>query len=82
MQLINHYKSQVLTYPNRYYNETVLEYTENGAIRRFQRRGVKQNNVYGKIDNLHISLDGNRVVHVVDDALPVARNTPTTLTAP
>ena len=60
------------TNPNRY-NETVLEYTENGAIKRFQRRGLKQNNVYGKIDNLNISLDGNRVVHVVDDALPVAR---------
>ena len=60
------------TNPNRY-NETVLEYTENGAIKRFQRRGLKQNNVYGKIDNLHISLDGNRVVHVDDDALPVAR---------
>ena len=60
------------TNPNRY-NETVLEYTENGAIKRFQRRGLKQDNVYGKIDNLHISLDGNRVVHVDDDALPVAR---------
>ena len=60
------------TNPNRY-NETVLEYTENGAIKRFQRRGLKQNNVYGKIDNLHISLDGNRVVHVDDDALPVVR---------
>ena len=62
----------LITNPNRY-NETVLEYTENGAIKRFQRRGLKQNNVYGKIDNLNISLDGNRVVHVVDDALPVAR---------
>ena len=28
------------TNPNRY-NETVLEYTENGAIKRFQRRGLK-----------------------------------------
>jgi len=27
----------------------------------------------GKTANLHISLDGNRVVHVDDDALPVAR---------
>ena len=62
----------LITNPNRY-NETVLEYTENGAIKRFQRRGLKQDNVYGKIDNLHISLDGNRVVHVDDDALPVAR---------
>ena len=72
MRLINHYKSQVLIYPNRY-NETVFEYTENGAIKRFLRRVLKQDNVYGKIDNLNISLDGNRVVHVVDDALPVER---------
>ena len=60
------------TNPNRY-NETVLEYTENGAIKRFQRRGLKQNNVYGKTDNLHISLDGNCVTNVIDDALPVVR---------
>ena len=47
------------TNPDRY-NETVLEYTENGAIERFQR-----------IDNLNITLDGNRVVGVEDDAEPL-----------
>lgn len=58
------------TNPNRY-NETVLEYTANGAIERFQRRGLKQDGQYGKIDNLNITLDGNRVVGVEDDAAPL-----------
>ena len=58
------------TNPDRY-NETVLEYTENGAIERFQRRGLKQDGQYGKIDNLNITLDGNRVVGVEDDAAPL-----------
>ena len=58
------------TNPDRY-NETVLEYTENGAIERFQRRGLKQDGQYGKIDNLNVTLDGNRVVGVEDDAAPL-----------
>ena len=58
------------TNPDRY-NETVLEYTENGAIERFQRRVLKQDGQYGKIDNLNITLDGNRVVGVEDDAAPL-----------
>ena len=58
------------TNPDRY-NETVLEYTENGAIERFQRRGLKQDGQYGKIDNLNITLNGNRVVGVEDDAAPL-----------
>ena len=58
------------TNPDRY-NETVLEYTANGAIERFQRRGLKQDGQYGKIDNLNITLSGNRIVRVVDDAAPL-----------
>ena len=58
------------TTPDRY-NETVLEYTANGVIERFQRRGLKQDGQYGKIDNLDITLNGNRVTHVVDDAAPL-----------
>ena len=58
------------TNPDRY-NETVLEYTANGAIERFQRRGLKQDGQYGKIDNLNITLNGNRVVGVEDDAAPL-----------
>ena len=58
------------TNPDRY-NETVLEYTANGAIERFQRRGLKQDGQYGKIDNLNIVLNGNRVERVADDAAPL-----------
>ena len=53
------------------YNEKVVEYTANGAIRRFQRRGLKDDGEYGKIDNLNVRLDGNRLLSVTDDALPV-----------
>ena len=31
----------------------------------------KQDGQYGKIDNLNITLDGNRVVGVEDDAAPL-----------
>ena len=53
------------------YDEEVLAYSANGAVERLQRRGRKQNQVYGKIDNLNIELDGNRVVRVEGDALPI-----------
>ena len=52
------------------YNEKVFEYTANGAMKRFQRRGRKDDGEYGKIDNLHIKLNGNQLLNVVDDALP------------
>ena len=52
------------------YNEKVIEYTANGAIIRFQRRGRKDNGEYGKIDNLNIKLNGNQLLSVTDDALP------------
>ncbi|MDE6692824.1 MAG: hypothetical protein K2K05_05505, partial [Muribaculaceae bacterium] len=58
--------------PNRY-TERVLEYTANGNIRRFQRHGLKDDGVYGKIDNLHLTYDGNQLQSVLDDALPVTR---------
>lgn len=58
------------TNPNRY-TETVLEYDPNGGIERFQRHGLKQNGVYGKIDNLNIKLEGNRLKSVTDDAEPI-----------
>ncbi len=54
------------------YNETILSYTANGAIERLQRRGRKQDGEYGKIDNLNIQLDGNRIAKVTDDAEPVS----------
>ncbi len=40
----------------------------NSMIRRFQRHGLKANGVYGKIDNLQVSLDGNRIKSVLEDA--------------
>ena len=52
------------------YNEKVIEYTANGAMKRFQRRGRKDNGEYGKIDNLNIKLNGNQLLSVTDDALP------------
>ncbi len=35
---------------------------------RLQRRGLKNDGKYGKIDNLHITLKGNRLHYVLDDA--------------
>ncbi len=55
------------------YNETVLAYSANGMIKRFQRRGLKDNGEYGKIDNLNIVLDGNQIQKVTDDAQPVLK---------
>jgi len=37
-------------------------------MKRFQRRGLKSNGIYGKVDNLHITLDGNRPVGIIEDA--------------
>ena len=48
----------------------VFDYTANGAMKRFQRRGRKDDGEYGKIDNLHIKLNGNQLLSVADDALP------------
>ena len=62
--------AQIAAHPGRY-TEEVLRYTENGAIRRYQRHGLKADSVYGKIDNLNITLDGNRLKNVTDDALPL-----------
>ena len=56
--------------PNRY-TERVLEYSTNSMIRRFQRHGLKADGVTGKIDNLHVTLDGNRISEVLEDADPV-----------
>ena len=50
------------------YNEKVVEYSLNGMMKRFQRRGKKSDGEYGKVDNLHIHLDGNRPVEISDDA--------------
>lgn len=51
---------------NRY--DERMEYDLNGNIKRLQRRGLKQDGIYGKIDNLHVYLNGNRIDYVEDDA--------------
>lgn len=56
--------------PNRY-TEAVLAYSANGAIERIQRHGLKNDGVYGKVDNLNIELNGNQIQKITDDALPV-----------
>ena len=40
-------------------------------IERFHCRGLKEYGQYGKIDNLNITLNGNRVERVADDAAPL-----------
>ncbi|MCM1491121.1 MAG: hypothetical protein NC095_09900, partial [Muribaculum sp.] len=50
------------------YTENSLEFMLNGGIRRLQRHGLKADGVYGKIDNLHIYYDGNRITGVLEDA--------------
>lgn len=50
------------------YNEKVVEYSANSMMKRFQRRGLKDDGQYGKVDNLHIYLDGNRPEKITDDA--------------
>ena len=51
-----------------YYNEQILEYYPSGAVKRLQRRGRKDDGHSGKIDNLHITVKGNRLHYVSDDA--------------
>ncbi|MCM1491260.1 MAG: hypothetical protein NC095_10620, partial [Muribaculum sp.] len=49
------------------YTENSLEFMLNGGIRRLQRHGLKADGNYGKIDNLHIYYDGNRMTGVLED---------------
>lgn len=49
------------------YNEH-MEYDLNGNIIGMQRNGKMQNGLYGNIDNLHFSLNGNQLSTVSDDA--------------
>ena len=60
------------TNKNRY-NEIVERYDENGNIMELSRRGLKQDGVYGTIDNLTIHLNGNQVMEAKDVALRVTR---------
>ena len=53
-----------------HYDET-LEYDTNGNITGLQRSGLKQDGQYGKIDNLHLSYNGNQLVVIKEDAEPI-----------
>ena len=53
-----------LTVNTNRYDEEVREYDLNGNIVRLKRRGKKNNNVYGTIDDLKMSLEGNQTVGV------------------
>lgn len=52
----------------------ILEFMPNGGVRRMQRHDLKPEGVYGKVDNLHISYDGNRISSVLEDAAAVNQN--------
>ena len=55
-------------------DEDSVTYTDRQGrkvLERMQRRGRKQDSEYGKTDNLHIRLGGNRPVAVEDDAAPL-----------
>ncbi len=56
------------------YTEKIGEFKQNGHFRRLQRYGLKANGIYGKIDNLHLYYDYNRLKAVKEDALPVNTN--------
>ncbi len=57
-----------LSYHKNYFNEQILEYYKGGAAKRLQRRGMKNDGEHGKVDNLHITVKGNRLHYVSDDA--------------
>lgn len=60
-----------MSYHLNRYNEIVSNYTANGTIKKLQRRGRKDDGEYGKIDDLTISLDGNKLNSVLDKSAPV-----------
>ena len=69
--------SNLGTNTNRY-TERFLEFMPNGGVRRMQRHGLKADGVYGKVDNLHISYDGNRMSSVLENTLVRDWANPTT----
>ena len=55
------------SHKNRY-TERFTEFMPNGGVRRLQRHGLKADGEYGKVDNLHIHYEGNRIKEVLEDA--------------
>ena len=66
-------ENETLTTDRDHYTLSIDEFTANGSIRRLQRHGMKDDGKYGKIDNLRLHYDGNRLVSVEEDAARVTR---------
>ncbi len=66
-------ENESITTDKNHYTVSILDFSENGSIRRLQRHGRKDDGIYGKIDNLHLNYDGNRLVSIEEDADPVTR---------
>ena len=66
-------ENESLTTDRDHYTVTYGDFTANGSIRRLQRHGRKDDGIYGKIDNLNLRYDGNRLVSVEEDADRVTR---------
>ena len=66
-------ENETIATDKNHYTVSILDFSENGSIRRLQRHGRKDDGIYGKIDNLHLNYDGNRLVSVVEDADHVTR---------
>lgn len=60
-----------MSYHLNRYNEEIVTYNANGAIKKIRRRGRKDDGIYGKIDDLTINLHGNQLMSVIDKSAPV-----------
>ncbi|WP_051508980.1 RHS repeat domain-containing protein [Xylanibacter oryzae] len=56
------------------YDEKITGYTANSAITSLQRSGKMTNGNYGLIDDLSITLNGNQLYSIKDNAAPVLYN--------
>ena len=56
------------------YTEKTTEFMRNGGISRLQRHGLKADGSYGKVDDLQVFYDGNRITGVLEDADAVTEN--------
>lgn len=66
-------ENENVTTDRNHYTLAINEYSANGSIKRMQRHGLKDDGLYGKIDNLHLYYEGNRLVEVVEDADAVTK---------
>ncbi len=66
-------ENETIATDKNHYTVSILDFTENGSIRRLQRHGRKDDGKYGKIDNLSLKYSGNRLISVEEDADPVTR---------